>query len=55
MNKVDFVQQVTSIAIVVKKGNEELLNKVNDALSKISEEERQSIMEDAVANQPLSE
>lgn len=45
----------TSISVGVKKGNQELLDKVNDALSKISEDERQSIMEEAVANQPLSE
>ena len=45
----------TSISVGVKKGNTELLEKVNDALSKISEEERQSIMEEAVVNQPLGE
>ena len=45
----------TSISVGVKKGNTELLEKVNDALSKISEEERQSIMDEAVANQPLGE
>lgn len=45
----------TSISVGVKKGNTELLEKVNDALSKIPEEERQSIMEEAVANQPLGE
>ena len=45
----------TSISVGVKKGNTELLEKVNDVLSKISEEERQSIMEEAVANQPLGE
>ena len=45
----------TSISVGVKKGNTELLEKVNDALSKISEEERQSIMEEAVANQPLGD
>lgn len=45
----------TSISVGVKKGNTELLEKVNDELSKISEEERQSIMEEAVVNQPLGE
>lgn len=45
----------TSIAVGVKKGNTELLDKVNAALSKISEDERQKIMEEAVANQPLGE
>lgn len=45
----------TSIAVGVKKGNTDLLNQVNEALSKISEDERQSIMEEAVANQPLGE
>ena len=45
----------TSIAVGVKKGNTELLDKVNAALSKIPEDERQKIMEEAVANQPLGE
>lgn len=45
----------TSIAVGVKKGNTDLLNQVNEALSKIPEDERQSIMEEAVANQPLGE
>ena len=45
----------TSIAVGVKKGNTELLDKVNAALSKIAEDERQKIMEEAVANQPLGE
>ena len=45
----------TSIAVGVKKGNTELLDQVNQALSKISEDERQSIMEEAVVNQPLGE
>lgn len=45
----------TSIAVGVKKGNTELLDQVNAALSKIPEDERQKIMEEAVANQPLGE
>ena len=47
--------EYTSIAVGVKKGNTELLDQVNQALSKISDDERQSIMEEAVVNQPLGE
>lgn len=43
-------EEDTSIAIGVKKGNKDLLNKVNKALSKISNLERQKIMEDIVNN-----
>lgn len=45
----------TSIAVGVSKENTELLEEVNAALDNISEEERESIMEEAVANQPLGE
>lgn len=40
------------LAIGVKPGNEELLNKVNNVLAGISEEERQELMDEAIANQP---
>ena len=40
------------LAIGVKPGNDELLNKVNEVLAGISEEERQELMDKAIANQP---
>lgn len=40
------------LAIGVKPGNDELLNAVNEILSGISEEERQELMDEAIANQP---
>lgn len=45
----------TAIAVGVSKKNKDLLNKVNASLKKISEEERQNIMKEAVKNQPLGE
>ncbi|MBE6114133.1 MAG: transporter substrate-binding domain-containing protein [Erysipelotrichaceae bacterium] len=44
----------TSVSIAVKKGNTELLNSLESALSNISEEERLQMMADASANQPSS-
>lgn len=43
------------VAIAVKKGNQELLEKVEKALSEISIETREKLMEEAIRNQPLSE
>ncbi len=43
----------TSVSIAVKKGNTELLDKINEALAGISQEDREAMMEDAVANQPV--
>lgn len=40
------------LAIGIKPGNDELLNAVNEILSGISEEERQELMDEAIANQP---
>lgn len=40
------------LAIGIKPGNDELLNTVNEILSGISEEERQELMDEAIANQP---
>lgn len=40
------------LAIGVKPGNDELLNVVNEILSGIPEEERQALMDEAIANQP---
>ena len=45
----------TSVSIAIAKDNEELLNQVEDALSKISEEERNSIMQEAINDQPTGE
>ena len=43
-----------NIGIAVKKGNKELTDKINKALSEITEEDRTKIMGDAIKNQPLS-
>lgn len=45
----------TSVSIAISKDNDELLNQVEDALSKISEEERNSIMQEAINDQPTGE
>ena len=42
----------TSVSIAVKKGNTELLDKIQKALNSISEDERQQIMLEAVKRQP---
>ena len=43
-----------SIAVGLKKGSE-LKEQINKVLEKISKEERQKLMDDAIANQPLQE
>ncbi len=43
-----------SIAVAFKKGNSELLDAVNKALLEISTEERETLMQNALENQPLS-
>lgn len=43
-----------NIGIAVKKGNKELTDKINKALSEITEEDRTKIMEEAIKDQPLS-
>lgn len=43
-----------NIGVAIKKGNKELTDKINKALSEISEEERDKMMEEAIKNQPLS-
>lgn len=50
----EYEMEDASVAVGVKKGNEELVEAVNKALSEISEETRQSLMLDALENQPLS-
>lgn len=44
----------TSVAIGLRKGDENLA-KINEALAGISEEERQQLMEQAIANQPAAQ
>lgn len=47
-------QQDASVSIAIQKGNTELLNAVQAALDKITEDERQSIMNEAVNRQPAT-
>ncbi len=44
----------TAIAVGLKKGNDELKAQINEIIAGISVEERQQIMDEAVARQPLS-
>jgi len=44
----------TAIAVGIKKGNKDLLEAVNKALSGITEEERQNIMDQAIIDQPAA-
>lgn len=44
----------TAIAVGVKKGSE-LTAKINEALAKVSEEQRKELMDNAIKNQPASE
>ena len=46
----EFTQDEVSIAVGLKKGNTELLEAVNKALDGISEDEREQLMKDALAN-----
>lgn len=43
-----------AIAAAVKKGNKTLLDAVNEALSKISQEDRDKLMDDVIKNQPIA-
>lgn len=43
-----------NIGIAIKKGNKELTDKINKAISEISEEDRNKMMEEAIKDQPLS-
>jgi len=43
-----------NIGIAIKKGNKELTDKINKAISEISEEDRNKMMEEAIKVQPLS-
>lgn len=44
----------TAVAVGVKKGNEELVTKINEILSGISDDERTQIMDNAIKNQPTA-
>lgn len=44
-----------AVAAGMKKGNEKLLEKVNAALAKITDEDRQKIMDDAIKHQPINQ
>ncbi len=43
----------TAVAVAIKKGQEELISKINEILAGISEEQRQELMNTAVKQQPL--
>ena len=49
----DYETGDVSIAIGIRKDDGDLKARINEALAKISEDERQTIMENAVKNQPL--
>lgn len=51
----DYDGNDVSVAIALKKGNAELQAAINEALAGISEEDRESLMIDALNNQPLAE
>ena len=53
-NGFQFDEQEVSIGVGIKKGNP-ILPEVNAAINKISQEERQTIMEEAIKNQPSEE
>jgi putative lysine transport system substrate-binding protein len=44
-----------NMGIAIKKGNTELTDKINKALSEITEEERDKMMEEAIKDQPLAQ
>lgn len=43
-----------AIAVAIAKGNDDLLKQINDILATIPEDERLSLMDDAIKNQPVS-
>lgn len=51
----DASDEDVNMGIAIKKGNTELKEKINKALSEISEEEREEMMDEAIKVQPLSE
>ena len=47
-------EEDTSVAVAVKQGQPELIEKINAALAEISAEDRNALMDAAVLNQPVS-
>ncbi len=45
----------TAVAVGLRKGSDELREKINEILAGISQEERQQIMDNAIMNQPVAE
>lgn len=43
-----------AIAVGIQKGNTELLNGINEVLAGLTDEEKQALMDQAIANQPLA-
>ncbi|RRD39537.1 ABC transporter permease subunit [Leptotrichia sp. OH3620_COT-345] len=54
-NGFEYENSEVDVAIGIKKGNEELVQKINEILDEISSEKRKSIMETAIKNQPEME
>lgn len=54
-NGFNYDHSEVDVAIGVKKGNSELLEKVNNALSEIPKETREDLMKNAIKNQPLTD
>jgi ABC-type amino acid transport substrate-binding protein len=50
----DLSEGDTSIAVGIKKGNEDLVSAINEVLGGISEDDRKALMEAATANQPAA-
>ena len=50
----DLSEGDTSIAVGIKKGNEDLVSSINEILAGISEDDRRALMEAATANQPAA-
>lgn len=51
----DVESGITNIAVATKKGNAEVIEACNKTLKGISDEEKDKLMEEAIANQPASE
>jgi len=44
-----------AIAVGIKKGNTELLNKINEILAGLTDEQKKALMDKAIANQPVTQ
>ncbi|WP_196593663.1 transporter substrate-binding domain-containing protein [Pectinatus sottacetonis] len=47
-------QEDVALGIAIKKGNTDLVNKINEQLAKITEKDREDMMKEAIKDQPLS-